>query len=93
MVAMDVERRCIGGTHITPLTQNIILDPPPPALGGLEVPDVTAGARQQVREAFLGTVNIVKMEILDWLELKKIRKASPNVSSSDSSSENDVRHN
>lgn len=62
MIDMEVRLKTIGGTHVTPLTQNIIVEPPE-----LSVPDPLNGVRQQVRENFLKTIDEVRTEITDFL--------------------------
>lgn len=62
---MEVDLKTIGGTHVTPLTQNVILEPPE-----LPVPDPLSPLRQQVRDNFLQTVNEVKTLIVQWLAQK-----------------------
>mmetsp|Transcript_142263 Transcript_142263/g.258529 ORF Transcript_142263/g.258529 Transcript_142263/m.258529 type:complete len:523 (-) Transcript_142263:28-1596(-) len=64
---MQIDLKVIGGTHVTPLTQNVILEPPPLEFDGQAVPDPLTGVREQVRENFLSTINEVKTEISDWL--------------------------
>lgn len=64
---MQVDLRVIGGTHVTPLTQNVILEPPPLEFDGQALPDPLTGVREQVREDFLRTINEVKTEISEWL--------------------------
>lgn len=71
MVEMEVDLRVMTGTHITPLTQNIVLDSPknvPLLQPLLDINDaLTSSAREQVKINFLKTVNEVKSEILDFL--------------------------
>lgn len=64
MIEMEVDLRVIQGTHITPLTQNIFIDPPSV---GIPVPDLLSPVRTQVKESFLLTINAVKSEILTFL--------------------------
>ncbi len=74
MVEMQVQLKVLQGTHLTPLTQNIILDPPESLLGpGFSSFDVLKSLRAETRENFLRTVNDVKNEILGFLE-KSIRQ-------------------
>ena len=67
MVEMEVMLRMMTGTHITPLTQNILLDPPP----NVPVPEalVNNPIRQNLRTNFLRTVDEVVGEILSFLDL------------------------
>ena len=67
MVEMEVMLRMMSGTHITPLTQNILLDPPP----NIPVPDALLNnpIRQTLRTNFLRTVDEVVGEILSFLDL------------------------
>ena len=75
MVEMDVERRVLRGTHITPLTQNIILDPQDVTPDGplrtftaeIPIPDPLEGLRADIRANFLQTVDDVRAQIVDWL--------------------------
>jgi len=66
---MEVDLKQLTGTHVTPLTQNIILEPPPLQWEGQAVQDPLSPVRQQVRENFLQTVNEVKTLIVQWLAL------------------------
>lgn len=61
MVEMEVVLKVMTGTHITPLTQNIILDPPPGA------PDVLEDVRERFRSNLLLTVNDVRDVVLEFL--------------------------
>lgn len=63
---IEVKLVTIEGTHVTPLTQNVIIEPPD-ELTYLLPPDPLFPLRKQVRENFLQTVNEVKAEIMDWL--------------------------
>jgi hypothetical protein len=79
MVDMEVDLRVMSGSHITPLTQNIILDSPknaPPFIQPLvDINDaVTNPIKEQLRENFLQTVNEVKNEILTFLETSIVRQ-------------------
>lgn len=67
MVEMEVMLRLMTGTHITPLTQNLLLDPPPnfPVPEGL----LNNPIRQTLRSNFLRTVDEVVGEILSFLDL------------------------
>lgn len=71
---MEVELKVIGGTHVTPLTQNVFVDPPAFQFGGQfnyqTVPDPLSPLRQQVRDDFLQTVNEVKTLIVQFLAAK-----------------------
>ena len=71
MVEMEVDLRIMAGTHVTPLTQNILIDPPknvPLIQPIIDVNDaIISPAREQLRENFLRTVNEVKNEILTFL--------------------------
>jgi hypothetical protein len=72
MVEMEVELRTLTGSHITPLTQNIILDRPPQELNlPFVLPDIIFSnpVRTKLEENFLATINDVKKEILSWLEV------------------------
>jgi len=61
MVEMDVELRILTGTHITPLTQNFVLDPPE------GFPDLLEPLRTRVRGNFLQTVDEVRDAVLAFL--------------------------
>ena len=78
MVEMEVDLRVMTGTHVTPLTQNILLDSPKnlPLIQPLvDVNDAIIGStRDQLRENFLKTVNEVKNEILTFLETSIVRQ-------------------
>lgn len=71
---MQVELKQIGGTHVTPLTQNVFVDPPTLQLGGQfnfqTLEDPLTPLRAQVRENFLQTVNEVKTLIVQFLAQK-----------------------
>jgi hypothetical protein len=67
MVEMSVELRKITGTHVTPLTQDILLDLPEDAPGALKAMDVLKPQRQQIKQNFLMTVNEVSDIILNFL--------------------------
>ena len=72
MVEMEVDLKVMSGTHITPLTQNILIDSPK-NLGFvqplIDINDAVINpVRDQLRENFLLTVNSVKNEILSFLE-------------------------
>ena len=78
MVEMEVELRVMTGTHLTPLTQNILIDSPK-NLGFvqplIDINDVVINpVRNQLRENFLMTVNSVKNEILTFLETSIVRQ-------------------
>jgi len=65
MIQMQCQMQTISGTHITPLTQNIILEPP------VEVPlvdSVFKPIRSRLRSDYLKTVDEVKDMILNWLQ-------------------------
>jgi hypothetical protein len=66
-VEMEVLLRELKGTHITPLTQNIVVDPP----AIIPVPDVILNnpVRQNFKRNFLRTVDEVTEEILSFLDL------------------------
>ena len=64
MIEMQVDRKTMKGTHITPLTQNIIINPPP-ILG--EIPDLLQPIRNELQNNFLLTINEVKEEIVNFL--------------------------
>lgn len=66
-VELAVDLKTIGGTHVTPLTQNIILEPGDVIPGGELLPDPTQPIRQEVRTNFLRTIEEVKTEIVQWL--------------------------
>lgn len=78
MVEMEVDLRVMTGTHITPLTQNIVLDPPknvPLLQPILNINDaITGPVRAELRTNFLKTVDEVKMEILTFLEASIVRR-------------------
>merc|ERR1712176_1008496 len=67
---MEVELRRIVGTRVTPLTQNVFVDPPDLEWQGQAVPDLLSPLRQQVRSDFLQTINEVKTDIVQWLALR-----------------------
>ena len=77
MVEMEVEVKTMTGTHITPLTQNIILDSPkniPLIQPLLDINDaIISPVRNDLRQNFLKTVNEVKSEILTFLESSIVR--------------------
>lgn len=77
MVEMVVDLRVMTGTHITPLTQNIVLDTPknvPILQPLLDINDaLTSSAREGVKQNFLKTVNEVKTEILNFLDSSIVR--------------------
>jgi Protein of unknown function (DUF1350) len=78
MVEMEVDLKVMSGTHVTPLTQNILPDSPKnlPLIQPLvDVNDaIISPAREQLRENFLRTVNDVKNEILTFLETSIVRQ-------------------
>lgn len=78
MVEMEVDLKVMSGTHVTPLTQNILPDSPKnlPLIQPLvDVNDaIISPARDQLRENFLRTVNDVKNEILTFLETSIVRQ-------------------
>lgn len=78
MVEMEVDLKVMSGTHVTPLTQNILPDSPknlPLIQPLIDVNDaIISPARQQLRENFLRTVNDVKNEILTFLETSIVRQ-------------------
>jgi hypothetical protein len=57
LAEIDVETKVMRGTHITPLTQNVLLDPPPE----LQLPDPFKDVRAQFRKDFLRTIDEVKV--------------------------------
>jgi hypothetical protein len=61
MVEMEVQLKVLTGTHITPLTQNVFIDPPQ----GL--PDPLEPVRTRVRGDFLKTVDEVRDAVLGFL--------------------------
>ena len=61
MVEMDVELRILTGTHITPLTQDVVLEPPE------GVPDLLEPLRSRVRSNFLQTVDEVNDAVISFL--------------------------
>ena len=61
MVEMEVQLKVLTGTHITPLTQNVFLDPPQ------GVPDPLEPVRLRVRGDFLKTVDEVRDAVLGFL--------------------------
>jgi len=67
MIEMQVDMKILTGTHITPLTQNIILDPPS-NLGDVPLPDLLQPLRNDLRNNFLLTINDVKSEIVNFLK-------------------------
>lgn len=64
MIEMQCELVTMTGTHITPLTQNILFDPPP-ALVAL---DLLRPVRGELRVNYLKTIDELKLEILKWLD-------------------------
>lgn len=68
MVEMEVELRILDGTHITPLTQNI-LDPPAILSKNEQLMrlDLLKSFREKQKENFLKTINQVNGEILSFL--------------------------
>lgn len=68
MIEMDVELKCLGGTHLTPLTQNLFIDVP----AELSIPDILVKnqLRDLVEEKLLLNVHDVKKEILNWLDIR-----------------------
>jgi len=68
MVEMDVELRILTGTHITPLTQDVVLEPPE------GMPDLLEPLRSRVRSNFLQTVDEVNDAVISFLSpLSNIR--------------------
>jgi hypothetical protein len=66
---MDVDFKLMSGTHLTPLTQNIILDPPKlTGLPGSIDREVFESIRKQTRGNFLKTVDELTMEVVQWLD-------------------------
>jgi hypothetical protein len=67
MVEMEVQLREMTGSHITPLTQNLAIDPP----ASIPVPDFLMNnpVRQSYKTNFLRTINDVVNEILSFLDL------------------------
>ena len=86
MVEMEVDLKLMTGTHISPLTQNIVLDTPknvPILQPLLDINDaLTSSLREEVKTNFLKTVNEVKLEILSFLDSSIVR-ASPSDAASD----------
>jgi hypothetical protein len=80
-VAMGVQLETISGTHITPLTQDILLDLPEDAPGALKAIDLLKSPRQQLRQNFLMTINEVSDMILQFLD-QSIRPSSINTETS-----------
>ena len=74
MVEMEVELKIIDGTHITPLTQNI-LDPPSIIAQNEQIMklDILKSVRDSQKVDFLKTVNQVSQEILTFLDKSIIR--------------------
>ena len=78
MVEMEVDLRVMTGTHITPLTQNIL--PNAPKNLGIVQPivdineAVVSPVRDQLRENFLMTITSVKNEILTFLDTSIVRQ-------------------
>jgi hypothetical protein len=72
MREMEVSLRVLQGTHITPLTQNLVLELPaniPLLQPIIEFNEVFLNPlRSQYRENFLTTINLVKEEILSFLD-------------------------
>ena len=71
MVEMEVELRTLTGSHITPLTQDILalLDTPAALVPEpLKFLDVSRPIRQQARDNMLLTIDSVTQEILQFLE-------------------------
>ena len=85
MVEMEVDLRVMTGTHVSPLTQNIVFDTPknvPILQPLLDINDaLTSSLRDEVRTNFLKTVNEVKSEILNFLDSSIVRAAPINVAS------------
>ena len=78
MVEMEVDLKVMTGTHITPLTQNIIIDTPknlPLIIQPLlDINDaITNPVRENLKGNFSKTVNEVKSEILTFLESSIVR--------------------
>ena len=85
MVEREVDLRVMTGTHVSPLTQNIVFDTPknvPILQPLLDINDaLTSSLRDEVRTNFLKTVNEVKSEILNFLDSSIVRAAPINVAS------------
>ena len=67
MIEMEVELKVMQGTHVTPLTQNVLLDPPADAPGLIAQLDVLKTVRQDARKNFLQTVDEVSGAIITFL--------------------------
>jgi hypothetical protein len=65
LVGMDVRLETLSGSHITPLTQDLFVDPPA-ALDLLN--PLGPPIRRYARENFLQTVRSVQDLLVDWLE-------------------------
>ena len=81
MVEMEVQLTTMIGQHITPLTQNILLDAPKNVPVIQPIVDFNDGLispiRTQVRDNFLQTVNQVRDLILEFLDSSFVRVPSP----------------
>ena len=80
MVEMEVQLTTMVGQHITPLTQNILLDAPKNVPLIQPIVDFNDGLispiRTQVRSNFLQTVNQVRDVILEFLDSSFVRVPS-----------------
>lgn len=65
LVTMDIRMETVTGTHITPLTQDVFVDPPTivDVLNPIGPP-----LRRYAKENFLQTVRTVQEMMGEWLE-------------------------
>ena len=67
MIEMEVELKLITGTHITPLTQNIFVDPPDAIAATIPSYFYSNAVKSNLQTSFLNTIDTLKTEILTWL--------------------------
>lgn len=65
MENMDIERKLFDGSHVTPLTQNLLLEINP--TGGITVPESYNRLREQFQANFMKTVTEVGNEISTFI--------------------------
>ena len=65
LVSMDVRMETIKGSHITPLAQDVFIDPP--AVVDMLNPLATP-VRKYAKDNFLATVRSVQSLLVEWLE-------------------------